>query len=101
MNSTTFDSTTMKLNLRPLALQLANPWKIASSEGSSNHTVVIFELSDDDGIVGLGEAAPASTYRETANGVMNFCHGLDATKLSFNDVAGSTAWLDSLPGIPA
>lgn len=91
----------MKLNLRPFALQLANPWKIASSEGSSNHTVVIFELTDDDGIVGLGEAAPASTYRETANGVMDFCHGLDATKLSFNDVAGSTAWLEALPGIPA
>jgi len=99
--STKFETITMKLNLRPLALQLANPWKIASSEGSSNHTVVIFELSNGDGIVGLGEAAPASTYRETANGVMNFCHGLDAEKLSFDDVAGSMAWLDSLPGIPA
>ncbi|MEY4387085.1 MAG: hypothetical protein RLY20_2368 [Verrucomicrobiota bacterium] len=90
----------MKLNLRPVALQLANPWKIASSEGSSNHTVVIFELTDKDGVVGLGEAAPASTYRETANGVMDFCSGLDADKLSFDDVPGATAWLESLPGIP-
>lgn len=91
----------MKLNLRPVALQLANPWKIASSEGSSNHTVVIFELTDDNGTVGLGEAAPASTYRETANGVMDFCHSLDAAKLSFKDVPGTMKWLDALPGIPA
>jgi len=91
----------MKLNLRPFALQLANPWKIASSDGSSNHTVVLFELSDGNGTIGLGEAAPASTYRETANGVMDFCHNLDASKLSFADVRGTMAWLESLPGIPA
>lgn len=91
----------MKLNLRPFALQLANPWKIASSEGSSHHTVVIFELTDTDGTTGLGEAAPASTYRETANGVMDYCHNLDVAKLCFSDVRGTMAWLDALPGIPA
>lgn len=91
----------MKLNLRPVALQLANPWKIASSVGSSRNTVVIVELTDDSGLVGLGEAAPASTYRETSEGVMEFCRGLDARRLSFDDVPGTMAWLESLPGIPA
>ncbi len=91
----------MKLNLRPFALQLANPWKIASSTGSSNHTIVLFEMTDDDGTTGLGEAAPASTYRETANGVMDYCHNLDVSKLCFNDVRGTMAWLESLRGIPS
>lgn len=91
----------MKLKLRPFALQLANPWKIASSTGSSNHTVVIFELTDNDGTVGLGEAAPASTYRETANGVMDYCSNLDVSKLSFADVGDTMAWLESLEGIPS
>jgi L-alanine-DL-glutamate epimerase-like enolase superfamily enzyme len=91
----------MTLKLRPYDLQLANPWKIASSTGSSIHTVVLFELTSPDGITGIGEAAPSSTYRETAAGVMQFCQQLDTTHLSFADVPGTMAWLDSLPDIPA
>lgn len=91
----------MRLTLRPLELQLANPWRIASSKGSSAHTVVIFELVDRDGTRGIGEAAPASTYNETAAGVIQYCRELEASGLSFDDVRGSTEWLESLPGIPA
>jgi L-alanine-DL-glutamate epimerase-like enolase superfamily enzyme len=91
----------MQLRLRPFDLKLASPWKIASSEGSSTHTVVLFEVMDEDGVTGLGEAAPSSTYRETAGGVMQFCQQLDAQRLSFADVPGTMAWIESLPGIPA
>lgn len=90
----------MNLNFHPVALQLANPWKIASSGGSSRNTVVIVELTDAEGVTGLGEAAPSSTYGETAAGVMEFLRGLDAGKLSFADVPGTMAWLESLPGMP-
>lgn len=91
----------MKLNLRPFDLQLANPWKIASSKGSSTHTVVLFELTDRDGTTGIGEAAPASTYRETAEGVIQFCRDLDASRLSLDDVPATMEWMESLPGIPS
>lgn len=58
------------------------------------HTVVIFELRDDDGIAGIGEAAPATTYRETAQTIVNTCQSLDCQNLDFNDTAASTAWLE-------
>jgi L-alanine-DL-glutamate epimerase-like enolase superfamily enzyme len=91
----------MKLTLHALDLQLVNPWKIASAAGSSVHAVVLFELTDRDGLSAIGEAAPASTYRETAPGVIQFCQGLDCSRLNFADLPGSMAWIDSLPGIPA
>lgn len=90
----------MKLNLRPVELQPANPWKIASSKGSSQHTIVIAELSGD-GIEAIGEAAPSSTYHETADMVIDYCRTLDTDRLSFSDVHGTMAWLNSLPGIPS
>lgn len=91
----------MKLNLRAFELHLANPWKIASSLGSSIHTVVFFQLTDAEGITGIGEAAPASTYKETAEDVMRYCRGLETSRLSFEDVRGATKWIESLEGIPA
>lgn len=91
----------MKLNFRPYELRLANPWKIASSKGSSQHTVVIIELADDEGTVGVGEAAPASTYGESAAGVMEYCRQLDVSGLSFADLPATLASLDALDGIPA
>lgn len=90
----------MKLKLFPLELNLINPWKIASAPGSSLHRVVIFELTDDDGVVGLGEAAPSSLYQESVAATVAFCRTLDTSRLSFADVPGAMAWLDALPGIP-
>lgn len=91
----------MKLNLSSCDLRLVKPWKIASSSGSRIHSVVLFELSDGDGITSIGEAAPASTYRETAAGVMDYCRSIDTKHLSFADISGSMQWVNSLPGIPA
>ena len=90
----------MKLNAHRCELLLANPWKIASSKGSGTHQTVIAELTDTDGLTSIGEAAPSSTYGEFADGVLKYLHGLDLSRLSFNDVAGSMAFLDAQPGIP-
>jgi L-Ala-D/L-Glu epimerase len=93
----------VKLIARPCELWLANPWKIASSKspnGSGTHRTVIVELTDTDGVNALGEAAPSSTYGESAEGLMKFLQTFDAAKVSFADVPGSMAYLDTLPGIP-
>jgi L-Ala-D/L-Glu epimerase len=90
----------VKLNAHPYELQLANPWKIASSEGSGTHRTIIVELTDANGVSALGEAAPSSLYGESAAGLLKFLQSLDPEKISFADVPGSMAYLDTLPGIP-
>src|SRR6185437_14668859 len=74
-------------------------WKIASSKGSGVHRTVIVELSDA-GTNAIGEAAPSSLYGESADGTMKFLEQIDAAKLSFGDVPGSMAHLETLQGIP-
>ena len=91
----------VKLTARICELRLANPWKIASSKGSGIHRTVIVELTDASGLRALGEAAPSSLYGESAEGVLEFLSRLDPSRLAFGDVAGSMAWLEAVPGIPA
>jgi L-alanine-DL-glutamate epimerase-like enolase superfamily enzyme len=91
------------LNARPCELRLANPWKIASSKnanGSGTHQTVIVELTDTDGVLAIGEAAPSSLYGESAEGLLKFLAQLDPTRVSFTDVPGSMAYLDTLPSVP-
>ena len=90
----------MKLNARPCELRLANPWKIASTKGSGTHRTVIVELLDSDGISAIGEAAPSVLYGESVEGVLNILAQLDGNRLSFANVTGSMAYLESVPGIP-
>lgn len=88
----------MKLRFWTVDLQLTHRWAIASgsSQGASVNQVVVVELTDADGIVGLGEAAPARTYGETPAGVLAFCARVDASRLAFDDIPGSMAYLASL-----
>lgn len=65
------------------------------------HEVVIVELSDSDGIVGIGEAAPSAVYKETPAMVLDFYKRLDASKFSFDDIPGSMANLEKSAPIPA
>jgi L-alanine-DL-glutamate epimerase-like enolase superfamily enzyme len=88
-----------KFSARVVELQLVNPWKIASSEGSESHQTVIVELTDG-GTHALGEAAPSILYGESAAGVCEFLQGIDHRQLSFGDVPGSMNHLSALPGIP-
>ena len=93
----------VKLTARQCELLLANPWKIASSKsvnGSGTHQTVIVELTDADGVEAIGEAAPSSLYGESAEGLLKFLAQLDTTKISFTDVPGSMAYLETLHGIP-
>jgi L-alanine-DL-glutamate epimerase-like enolase superfamily enzyme len=89
----------VKLIFRSHELHLANPWKIASSEGSGTHRTVIVELSDSS-TDAIGEAAPSILYGESAAGTLKFLEGIDAAKLSFDDVPGSMSYLETLQGIP-
>jgi L-alanine-DL-glutamate epimerase-like enolase superfamily enzyme len=91
----------MKLRFRVCRLQLAHRWKIANAKGSRVDEVVIVELTDDDGVVGLGEAPPAAVYRETPEGVINFYKRIDASQFSFDDVPGSMAYLETLAPMPS
>jgi len=90
----------VKLNAYRCELRLANPWKIASSQGSGTHNTVIVALTDHDGITSIGEAAPSSLYGESAAGVLDFLTHLDTSGLSFGDVPGSMAFLETRPNIP-
>lgn len=91
----------MQLKFWTCDLRLTHRWSIASfkEDDSQVRPVVFVELRDDEGVMGLGEAAPSRTYAETPAGVLAFCARVDARRLSFADVAGSMAWLESLaPG---
>lgn len=95
----------MQLSFRRFDCQLARKWTIASRTGPGGgpgthaFPVVLLELRDADGVTGLGESAPSSRYREDVETVQAFLRRVDAGRLSFGDVPGSMAYLDSLsPG---
>jgi L-alanine-DL-glutamate epimerase-like enolase superfamily enzyme len=91
----------VKINARAFGLRLANPWKIASSEGAGAQRTVIVELTDAGGVSALGEAAPSSLYGESVETVLPVLASLNAARLSFADVPGSMAFLESLPNLPS
>ena len=91
----------MKLSFHPVELQLAHEWKIANSKSSHVDEVIIVELVDKDGVVGLGEAPPSAVYGETPEGVMEFYRRMDASGFSFDDVPGSMARLEKLAPMPS
>ncbi len=90
----------MKISTRVCELRLANPWKIASRKGSGVHRTVIVELTDSNGVAALGEAAPSALYGESVETVLPALAKLDTAKLSFADVPGSMAYLETIPSLP-
>jgi len=58
--------------------------------------VVVVELTDADGIVGLGEAAPVTRYHESAKTVDAFLQRVSPERLSARDLAGSINYLASI-----
>ena len=90
------------LTFRRHELQLRHRWAVSSnaaSGGKAVYPVVFVELQDDAGRRGLGEAAPSSRYGETAETVMAFLRRIEARRLSFDDLPGSMAYLESIaPG---
>src|SRR5215203_2852884 len=92
----------MQLTFRPYDLQLTHKWMVASSlaEGGKNtYPAVLVELRNGDGCFGVGEAAPSNRYHETARTCLDFFTRVDASRLSFDDIEGSMAYLEALaPG---
>lgn len=92
----------MKLTFRRYDLRLAHNWMVASSQASGGKMIypaVLIELEDNDGVIGFGEAAPSRRYDETAETCMEFFNRVDASKLTFDDVAASMRYVESIvPG---
>jgi len=88
----------VKLNHWRKELHLAHTWTIA--RGSSNTVQVnLAELTDADGVRGLGEASAIARYLESVDTVAGFFARVDASRLSFTDVPGSLKYLDNIaPG---
>ncbi|HKS35913.1 MAG TPA: enolase C-terminal domain-like protein, partial [Verrucomicrobiae bacterium] len=92
----------MKISFHKLDLKLAHTWTIARSlktavgTGSDVARVILVELTDTDGAVGLGEAAPSSRYQENIESVLAFLEHVNPDKLSFTDVPGSMKYLETI-----
>jgi L-Ala-D/L-Glu epimerase / N-acetyl-D-glutamate racemase len=92
----------VKLKFRRFDLNLAHRWTIATGlkpggEGGTNaFKVVLVELQDENGVVGLGEAAPSGRYQESADSSLAFLEQVPADKLSFADVDGSMKYVEAL-----
>jgi L-Ala-D/L-Glu epimerase len=83
----------------PVELTLAYPWTIASgvaTGGSNTAESGILQLTGEDGVIGLGEAAPSQRYNESVPSALDFLAKLDARKLSFDDVEGSMKYVESV-----
>lgn len=83
-------------------LALRHTWAIATdlagggSGGRSVYPVVYVELTERDGRRGRGEAAPSSQYQESHETVTAFLNRVDPQRLSFDDLPGSMAYLDTV-----
>lgn len=85
----------MKLCHRRQELRLTRTWTIA--RGSSDTVpVVIVEVSDGNGLSGLGEASPIARYGESVETVERFLQRIEPGRLTFSNIPESMAYLDRL-----
>lgn len=85
----------MKLHFWREQLRLANTWTIA--RGSTDlFQVVMVELTDARGTVGIGEASPIQRYHESPATVEDFFRKVDGARLSSEDIPGSMAYLETV-----
>ena len=85
----------MKLSFQTVDLHLAQSWVIARGRTDVKKVVVV-ELTDDDEIVGLGEAAPISRYKESAKTVEAFLQKIDPKRFRNASASEAMAYLDEL-----
>jgi L-alanine-DL-glutamate epimerase-like enolase superfamily enzyme len=91
----------VRLRLWRFELRLAHRWAISSiagpgGGGTQTYSVVFVELTDADGTVGIGEAAPSVRYEENADSTVAFLEHVSAPRLSFSDIPGSMAYLETV-----
>lgn len=83
----------MKLDVKRFDLRLAHTWTLARTSGSDIASIVIVELRDSDGILGLGEASPITRYQEDVNTVEAFVRSIDPDRLRFDELEPSLEYL--------
>lgn len=94
--------TLVRITFRKFGLKLSHRWTIANtlgpggSGGTDLSEIVLLELKDKDGNVGIGETAPSTRYAEDVDTSIEFYNRIDAEQLSFRDVARSMQYLDSV-----
>jgi L-alanine-DL-glutamate epimerase-like enolase superfamily enzyme len=86
----------VNLTFRRLKLQLAHKWAISRTSGTETSEVVVVELTDNDGLIGFGEAAPTARYDETADSVETFLRKVEPRRLSFTEVEASMKYLGAV-----
>jgi len=86
----------MKLAWQRTDLRLNHTWTIARGSGTNLSHTIIVELTGADGTIGRGEAAPIIRYKESIETVEAFLKMVDARGLSFNDIEGSMAYLETV-----
>jgi L-alanine-DL-glutamate epimerase-like enolase superfamily enzyme len=85
----------LKLSFHHIDLHLCQPWVIARGK-TDVAKVVVVELTDRDGIIGHGEAAPISRYKESVKSVESFLQKIDPAQLSSDSIPQAMAYLDTL-----
>lgn len=90
----------MQLQHRRFDLALRHHWAIATDlgrgGGKSVYPVVLVDLRDAHGRHGVGEASPSSQYGESHETVARFLAMVDPARLSFDDLPGSLAYVESV-----
>jgi L-alanine-DL-glutamate epimerase-like enolase superfamily enzyme len=62
--------------------------------GTTKFKVAFVELTDKDGVTGVGESAPSERYHETVDSTIAFFERVDPAWLSFADVPASMRYLE-------
>ncbi len=65
----------MKLSCEPLTLQLKTPFRIAHGVSDQRENMLV--RLEQDGLVGLGEAAAVPYYHETPAGIQDYLEGVE------------------------
>lgn len=79
-------------------MHLKHRWAIARSAGGGGDTarVVFFEVEDENGLKGIGEAAPSRRYQETVDTVQAFLEHVDGSHLEAANIPGSMEYVDKI-----
>jgi L-alanine-DL-glutamate epimerase-like enolase superfamily enzyme len=89
----------MKLDFKAFDLQLSHTWTIASGAktggGSKSVQTMLVRLTDG-GTMGLGEGPCSNRYSESIASMGDFLKRVDPAKISFDDVPGSMAYLQTV-----
>ncbi len=90
----------MTLSFRRFDLELRHLWAISTDLGGDGgktvYPVVLVDLKDSLGRVGIGEASPSSQYHESVDTVSSFLSRIEPGRLSFDHLPESMSYLESV-----